>query len=49
MEPRSKALQANIEEFSVDVQIDPKYRPIQEVMAKYDGLQKPLNTFLEEL
>ncbi len=49
METRSKALQANIKEFSVDVEIDPKYRPIQEVMAKYEGLQKPLNTFLEEL
>ncbi len=49
METNSKALQANIEEFSVDVEIDPKYRPIQEVMAAYGGLQKPLNTFLEEL
>ncbi len=49
MESRSRALQANIDEFSVEVEIDPKYRPIQEVMAKYEGLQKVLNTFLEEL
>ncbi len=49
MESKSRALQANIEEFGVEVEIDPKYRPIQEVMAKYEGLQKVLNTFLEEL
>jgi pyruvate,orthophosphate dikinase len=49
METRSRALQENIEEFSIDVEIDPKYRTIQDVMAKYEGLQKPLNTFLEEL
>ena len=45
----SKALEANIAEFSVDVTIDQKYYVIQEVMSRYDGLQKPLNTFLEEL
>ncbi len=45
----SKALEANIAEFSVYVTIDRKYNVIQEVMSRYDGLQKPLNTFLEEL
>jgi len=45
----SKALEANIAEFAVEVTIDPKYHVIQEVMSGYGGLQKQLNTFLEEL
>lgn len=45
----SKALEANIAEYSVEVTIDPRYHVIQDVMSGYDGLRKPLNTFLEEL
>ena len=48
-EPVSKALEANIAEYRVDVTIDPKYLVIQEVMSSYGGLEKQLNTFLEEL
>jgi pyruvate,orthophosphate dikinase len=45
----SRALQVNLEDYRVDVTIDPKYHVIQEVMSKYGGLEKVLNTFLEEL
>jgi pyruvate,orthophosphate dikinase len=45
----SKALEANIAEYNVDVCIDSRYHVIQEVMSKYEGLKKTLNTFLEEL
>ena len=45
----SKALEVNIAEYRVYVTIDPKYHVIQEVMSRYGGLQKMLNTFLEEL
>ncbi|UCD35252.1 MAG: hypothetical protein JSU90_13330 [Nitrospiraceae bacterium] len=47
--PSSKALEANIAEYRVDVTIDPKYHVIQEVMSAYEGLRQPLNSFLEEL
>jgi pyruvate,orthophosphate dikinase len=45
----SKALEVNIAEYRIDVTIDARYRVIQDVMSKYDGLKKSLNTFLEEL
>ncbi len=45
----SRALQVNLEDYRVEVTIDPKYNVIQEVMSKYDGLQKVINSFLEEL
>lgn len=45
----SRALEANIAEYQIKVTIDPKYQPIQDVMSKYEGLRKLLNTFLEEL
>jgi pyruvate,orthophosphate dikinase len=45
----SRALQVNLADYRVDVTIDPKYRVIQDVMSKYDGIQRVLNTFLEEL
>jgi pyruvate,orthophosphate dikinase len=45
----SKALEANIAEFNVEVTIDPRYHVIQDIMSAYDGLQKPLKTFLKEL
>jgi pyruvate,orthophosphate dikinase len=45
----SKAFQVNLDKYRVDVTIDTKYHVIQDVMSKYYGLQKALNTFLEEL
>ena len=45
----SRALEINISEYRVDVTIDPKYHVIQDVMSRYEGLTKQLNTFLEEL
>ena len=46
---RSKALQVNIADHHVEVEIDGKYMLLQEVMASYFGLQEGLTTFLEEL
>jgi len=46
---QSKALEANIASYSVDVTIDEKYSVLQEVMAKYYGIMDGLNTFLKEL
>jgi len=45
----SKALQINLADYRVDVTIDPKYHVIQEVMSRFFGLQKALDTFLKEL
>ncbi len=45
----SRALEVNLADYRVDVTIDPKYRVIQEVMSRYFGLQKSLDTFLKEL
>ncbi|MEO5361505.1 MAG: PEP-utilizing enzyme [Nitrospirota bacterium] len=45
----SVALKKNIAEYTVDVTIDAKYQPIQEVMARYHGLQDGLTTYLKEL
>jgi len=45
----SRALQVNIEDYRVDVTVDPRYLVIEEVMSRYDGLRKMLRTFLEEL
>ncbi len=49
MEFKSQALDANVASFHVDVDIDPKYAPIQAAMLKYYGLTDGLNTFLSEL
>jgi pyruvate,orthophosphate dikinase len=46
---KSQALEANIASYHVDVAIDAKFAPLQEVMAKYYGLTESLNTFLKEL
>src|SRR3990172_10138518 len=46
---KSRALEVNIADYSVDVTIDPKYHVVQEVMAKYYGLQEGLTTYLKEL
>ncbi len=45
----STALQANIRDHRVEVTIDEKYLPLQEVMSGYYGLLSGLNNFLEEL
>ena len=49
MELKSKALEANIADYHVDVEIDPRYAVLQEVMSKYYGIMEGLNTFLKEL
>ncbi len=46
---KSKALEVNLADYHVDVDIDAKYAVLQEVMSKYYGLMEGLNTFLEEL
>jgi len=46
---KSQALEANIASYHVDVTIDAKYAPLQEVMSRYFGLTESLNTFLKEL
>jgi len=46
---KSKALEVNIADYHVDVEIDAKYSMLQEVMSKYYGLMEGLNTFLKEL
>jgi pyruvate,orthophosphate dikinase len=45
----SRALKINLEKSRVDVKMSEKYLPIQDVMAKYFGLQDGLHTFLKEL
>ena len=46
---RSKALEVNIADYHVDVEIDPKYAVLQEIMSAYYGLREGLTTFLKEL
>ena len=46
---RSKALEVNIADYHVDVEIDPKYAVLQEIMSAYYGLREGLATFLKEL
>ena len=49
MTVKSKALEINLADYHVDVDIDEKYAILQEVMSKYYGLMEGLNTFLKEL
>ena len=49
MKVKSKALEINLADYHVDVDIDEKYAILQEVMSKYYGLMEGLNTFLKEL
>ena len=49
MKLKSKALEANIADYHVDVTIDAKYTILQEAMSKYYGLMEGLTIFLEEL
>jgi pyruvate,orthophosphate dikinase len=46
---KSKALEINLADYHVDVDIDEKYAILQEVMSKYYGLMEGVNTFLKEL
>ena len=46
---KSKALEANIADYHVEVSIDRKYLPLQQVMSQYYGIMEGVNTFLEEL
>jgi pyruvate, orthophosphate dikinase len=45
----SKALEVNIADYHVEVDIAPQYAVLQEVMSRYYGLMDGLNTFLKEL
>ncbi|MCG6551872.1 MAG: PEP-utilizing enzyme [Candidatus Magnetominusculus sp. LBB02] len=45
----SRALQINIADYSVDVTIDPMYKPVQDVMARFHGLADGLTVYLKEL
>ena len=47
--PKSKALEVNLADYHVEVEIDPRYAVLQEVMSRYFGLMDGLNTFLREL
>jgi pyruvate,orthophosphate dikinase len=46
---KSKALEVNLADYHVDVDIDPKYAPLQAVMQRYYGLREGVATFLREL
>jgi pyruvate,orthophosphate dikinase len=46
---KSEALEVNLADYHVDVDVDEKYSVLQEVMSKYYGLMEGLNTFLAEL
>lgn len=49
MKIESKALEANIASYSVDVKVDSKYEPLLEIMSKYYGIMGGVTTFLKEL
>jgi len=46
---KSKALEVNIADYHVDVDIDSKYEVLQQVMSRYFGIMEGLNSFLKEL
>ena len=45
----SKALEANIADYHIDVAIDPRYDVLKEVMSRYCGIMDGVTTFLKEL
>ena len=49
MQIQSKALEVNIADYHVEVNIAPRYAVLQAVMSRYYGLMDGLNTFLKEL
>ncbi len=46
---RSKALEANLASYKVEVKIDPRYNILKDVFSRYYGLMEGLNTFIKEL
>ena len=46
---KSKALEVNLASYHVDVDINKRYLPLQQVMSQYYGLMEGVNTFLKEL
>ncbi len=46
---KSKALEINLADYHVDVDVDSRYAVLQEVMSKYYGRTEGLNNFLTEL
>lgn len=46
---RSKALEINLADYHVDVEVDAKYTILQEIFSRYYGIMGGLNTFLKEL
>ena len=46
---KSKALEVNLAEYHVDVQIDPKYQALQDVMSRYYGIMDAFTVYLKEL
>jgi len=46
---KSKALEVNIADYHVDVDVDPKYSVLQEAMSRYFGIMEGLTVFLKEL
>ncbi|MGD9974529.1 MAG: PEP/pyruvate-binding domain-containing protein [Desulfatirhabdiaceae bacterium] len=49
MQIKSKALEVNIASYAVDVTINSRYQPLQEIMSRYYGLLDGLNAFLKEV
>ncbi|RPJ71674.1 MAG: pyruvate, phosphate dikinase, partial [Desulfobacteraceae bacterium] len=47
--PKSKALEVNLADYHVEVEVDPRYGVLQEIMSRYFGLMDGVNTFLREL
>ncbi len=47
--PKSKALEVNLADYHVEVEVDARYAVLQEVMSRYFGLMDGVNTFLREL
>lgn len=46
---QSKALEVNLSDFHVDVDIHPRYAILEQVMAVFSGMQDEFRIFLEEL
>ncbi len=46
---KSKALEVNLSDTRVDVEIDPKYSILLEIVSSYVGIFNRMNTFLKEL
>ncbi|MFY9941458.1 MAG: pyruvate, phosphate dikinase, partial [Desulfobacterales bacterium] len=49
MKIQSQALEVNLASYHVEVEIDPRYAPLQAVMSKYFGLMEGVTVFLKEL